>query len=413
MKRRVVITGLGVIASNGIGKEDFWKANITGKSGVTPISQFDTSQFRTKIAAEIKDFDPCNFFGEIESDKIDRCAQFAIACAQMAVKDSNLILEKEDPYRVGVSMGSGLGGMFFYEKQILTMQKYGHSKTHPASITRVMPNAPAGLVAIEMNCKGPNLTISTACASGTHAIGQAYELIKQNKAEVILAGGAEAPIVYYNFAGFDAMHVMSTNNENYREACCPFDRSRDGFVMGEGAGILVLEELEHALKRNAKIYAEVIGYSLTSGAKHMVMPIENGEDAAKTMHLALKEAKLKPSQVDYINAHGTATQSNDKAETLAIKKVFGAYAYKILVSSTKSMIGHTFGAAGAIEAIICCLAIESNIVPPTMNYKNSDPSCDLDYVPNKARQHKVDVALSNSFAFGGNNATLILRRLKL
>lgn len=412
MNRRVVITGLGVIASNGIGKDAFWKANIQGKTGFNLIRKFDTSQFRTKMAAEVLDFDLCDYFDEIESDKIDRCAQFAIACAQMAVKDSNLILEKEDSYRVGVSMGSGLGGMFFYEKQILTMQKYGHSKTHPASITRVMPNAPAGHVAIEMHCKGPNLTISTACASGTHAIGQAYEFIKQNKAEVILAGGTESPIVYYNFAGFDAMHVMSANNENYQEACCPFDRSRDGFVMGEGAGILILEELEHALKRNARIYAEVVGYSLTSGAKHMVMPIEDGEDAAETIFFALKEAKLKSSQVDYINAHGTATQANDKAETSAIKKVFGKYAYKIPVSSTKSMIGHTFGAAGAIEAIICCLSIENNIVPPTMNYKNSDPLCDLDYVPHEARQHKVDVAVSNSFAFGGNNTVLILRRVR-
>lgn len=404
VKRRVVITGLGVIAANGIGNEAFWRANIKGISGVGLITRFDTSQFRTKIAAEVKDFVPLEYMEDMTVNKVDRFTQFAIACTRITLKDSQLQLVQEDPYRVGVILGSGLGGMFFYERQILAMQEFGHSKTHPASISRVMPNAPSAHVSIEFRCKGPNLTISTACSSANHALGQAFEMIRQDKADIMLAGGTEAPIVFYNFAGFDALRVMST------EACRPFDRDRDGLVMGEGAAVLVLEELEHALRRKAKIYAELSGYGLTSGAEHMVIPDPEGEDAAQTMALALKDASLQPSDVDYINAHGTATQANDKAETKAIKNIFGKNAYKIPISSTKSMVGHTLGAAGAIEAVVCCLSIENNLIPPTINYRVPDPECNLDYVPNQARRHRVDVALSNAFAFGGNNASIIFKR---
>ncbi|HBR15435.1 MAG TPA: beta-ketoacyl-[acyl-carrier-protein] synthase II [Candidatus Omnitrophica bacterium] len=403
-KRRVVVTGLGVLAANGIGKTAFWEANINGKSAIGSIEKFDTSQFRTKIAAEIRDFDPLGYMEEMIANKVDRFTQFAIACTKMALEDSCLQLTQVDPYRAGVALGSGLGGMFFYEKQILTMQQYGHSKTHPASIPRVMPNAPSANVSIEFQCKGPNLTISTACSSSNHALGQALEIIRQDKADIMLAGGTEAPLVFYNFAGFDALRVMST------EACRPFDRDRDGLVMGEGAAVLVLEELEHAVQRKAKIYAELAGYGLTSSAGHMVMPDPEGEDAAQTMALALKDACLQPSDLDYINAHGTATQANDKAETKAIKKLFGKNAYNIPISSTKSMIGHTLGATGAIEAVVCCLSIVNNLIPPTINYHVPDPECDLDYVPNQAKRHRVDAALSNAFAFGGNNAAITFKR---
>lgn len=403
-QRRVVITGMGVIAANGIGKENFWDANCNGVSGVGPIKVFDASCFRTKIAACVNDFEPSKYMEEVTANKIDRSAQFAVACTKMALDDSCLAPVYKDPYRVGVFLGSGLGGMFFYEKQILAMQKFGHSKTHPASILRVMPNAPSAHVSIEFKCKGPNLTVSTACSSSNHALGQALEMIRQNKADVIFAGGTESPIVFYNFAGFDALGVMST------EACRPFDQGRDGLVMGEGAAVLVLEELEHALERQAKIYAEFAGYGLTSAAGHMVIPDPEGEDAARTMVLALQDASVQPQDVDYVNAHGTATQANDKAETKAIKKIFGRNAYKVPVSSTKSMVGHSLGASGAIEAVASCLAIENNMVPPTINYQTSDPECDLDYVPNQARRHQVDVVLSNAFAFGGNNASVVFKR---
>jgi len=411
-KRRVVITGLGVVAPNGIGKDEFWEANLKGISGADLITEFDTSGYYTKICAPVKGFNPSKFMSELTANKSERFVQFAVAGAKLALEDSKLDLSKEDLNRVGVCIGSGLGGMFFYEKQILKMQKEGPQRVHPTSVPRIMPNAPSGQISIELNLKGPNLTVSTACASGSHAIGQAYELILHNKAEIMFAGGTEAPLVPYTFAGFDALRVMSKRNASPKEASRPFDRERDGFVMGEGSGILILEELNHALKRKAHIYAEIIGYSLTSGAFHMIIPVEDGKDAAKTMQEALREAKVSIEEVDYINAHGTSTPANDKAETKAIKEVFGDYAYKIPISSTKSMIGHTIGASGAIEAIVCCLVIENNIIPPTINYKYPDPECDLDYVPNEARKKKVDIALSNSFGFGSNNACLVFRRYK-
>ncbi len=408
--RRIVVTGLGILAPNGIGKDAFWQANLAGKSGIKSLTRFDTSQFQTKIAGQIDNFNPTDFMDESIVQKEDRFTQFALAAAKMALQDSKINLQNENSYRLGVVLGSGLGGMFFYEKQILLMQQYGHSKTHPASITRIMPNAPSSQVAIGFQLKGPNLTISTACTSGNHAIGQAMSFIKQNQADIIFAGGTEAPLVFYNFAGFDAMRVMSRKNEDCQQACRPFDKNRDGFVMGEGSAILILEELEHALNRDAKIYAEILGYATTSGAGHMILPVASGEDAAWTMRLALENAGISADKVDYINAHGTATQANDKAETQAIKNVFTKRAYHIPVSATKSMTGHSLGAAGAIEAVACCLAIENNVVPPTINYETPDPECDLDYVPNQAREHHIDIALSNSFGFGNDNATLIFGR---
>jgi 3-oxoacyl-[acyl-carrier-protein] synthase II len=411
-RRRVVITGLGVVAPNGIGKVEFWEANVKGRSGVDFIKSFDTRDFQTKIGAEINGFDPLEYMSKLTIHKTDRFSQFAIACSKMAYEDSKLDLHQEDSHRMGVIIGSGLGGMFFYEKQILTMYEHGPKKVHPGSIPRIMANAPASQVAIELNLKGPNLTINTACASGSHAIGQAYELILHNKADIIFTGGTEAPFTPYTYAGFDALRVMSKGNDSPKEASRPFDKERDGFVMGEGAGILILEELAHALNRGAGVYAEIIGYSANSGAFHMVIPVKEGRDAAKAMAEALKEAKISAKDVDYINAHGTSTVANDKAETQAIKEVFGDYAYEIPISSTKSMIGHSIGASGAFGAIVCALTIESNLVPPTINYKCPDPECDLDYVPNEARRKKVDVALSNSFGFGSNNATLVFRRFR-
>ncbi len=411
-KNRVVVTGLGVVAPNGIGKDQFWQANVRGQSGVGPIKNFDPAQYKTQIAAEVKGFDPLQFMPQMVASKIDNFSQFAVASARMAEKDSEIKLKEEDPYRVGVVIGSCLGGMFFYEKQILRIYEDGPGKANPTSVPRIMPNAPAGTVSIELHLKGPSLTVATACASGNHAIGQAYNMIGEGRADVIFAGGTETPIVAYTFAGFDNLRVMSRKNDIPQEASRPFDAQRDGLVMGEGAGMVVLEELEHALKRNAPIYAELIGYGLNSGAGHLVMPVLGGEDAAQAMHLALVDAGIQPQDVDYINAHGTSTIANDRAETLAIKNIFKEYAYKIPISSTKSMIGHAIGAAGAIEAVVCSLVIKNNIIPPTINYQQPDPECDLDYVPNEARRQKVDVVLSNSFGFGSNNATLIFRRLK-
>lgn len=410
--RRVVVSGLGVLAPNGIGVKEFWQANVSGQSGIKRLTRFDTDQFQTKIAGQIDHFNPLDFMDQSLAQKEDRFTQFALAAATLALQDSQIKLDQQDPYRLGVVLGSGLGGMFFYEKQILLMQQYGQVKTHPASIPRIMPNAPASQMAITFQCKGPNLTISTACASGNHAIGQALTMIKHHQADIILAGGTEAPLVFYNFAGFDAMRVMSRHNEDYQYACRPFDKNRDGFVMGEGAAILVLEEREHALNRGAKIYAEILGYGASSGAGHMVLPVVNGEDAAWAMRLALENTGIRAEDIDYINAHGTSTQANDKAETQAIKSVFENRAYQVPISSTKSMIGHTLGAAGAIEAVVCCLAIENNIIPPTINYQQADPECDLDYVPGQARQQQVNCVLSNSFGFGNNNATLIFGRDK-
>jgi 3-oxoacyl-[acyl-carrier-protein] synthase II len=411
-KRRVMITGLGVVAPNGIGKQDFWRANIEGNSGVSLVEGFDASTLGSKISGQIKNFETGKFISPQVTNKTDRFTQLGIAASKLAIEDSKIDLNKVDKNRAGVSIGSGLGGIIFHEEQISTMYERGFKKAEPLGVPKVAPNAVAGYVSIIFGLTGPNIALSTACSSGAHGIGWAYDMIRLGRAEVMVAGGAEAPITPYTFAAFNALRVLSKRNDSPQEASRPFDKERDGFVMGEGSGILILEELSQAKKRNAQIYAEVIGYSVNSGAYHMVMPVSEGKDAAEAMAEALKEANIKPKEVNYINAHGTSTQANDKAETQAIKEVFQEYAYKIPISSTKSMIGHTIGASGAIEAIICALAIENNLIPPTINYRYPDPDCDLDYVPTQARKQKVDIALSNSFGFGSNNACLVIRRFR-
>ena len=413
-KRRVVITGIGVVSPIGIGKEEFWEANLKGKSGVKKIESFDTTGYSSKIGAEVLDFDPLKYMSKAVAKRADRYAQLGLAAAKMAVEDSKLNLEIENKYKIGVCVGTGLGGILFHEEQILEMIKGGPAAAHPLGVPKTSPNAVPGHIAIELGLKGINLAISTACASSTNAIGQAFDIIRLKRADVIITGGTEAPITPFTFAAYDSLKVLSAKrNDKPEEASRPFDMDRDGFVIGEGAGMLILEELEHAKKRGAHIYAEIIGYGATSGAYHMVMPDPSGEDAARVMRLAMEEAGIKPQDMDYINAHGTSTKVNDKIETQAIKTVFGDYANKVPISSTKSMIGHTIGAAGAIELIATILAMQNNIIPPTINYQTKDPECDLDYVPNKARKVvKLNIAMSNSFGFGSNNAAIIVKNIK-
>ncbi|RJR54614.1 MAG: beta-ketoacyl-[acyl-carrier-protein] synthase II [Desulfobacteraceae bacterium] len=410
MKNRVVITGLGVVAPNGIGKEKFWEANLEGRSGVDRLTAFDASRFQTQIAAEVKNFTPAAYMPEETARRVDRFVHFGLASAKMAIEDSGLDLDGLDKTRAGVIIGSGLGGILFHEEQILATIEKGAHRTNPQCVPRITPNAVSAHIAIQHGLLGPNMVVSTACASGNHAIGEAFHKIQAGKASVLLGGGAEAPITPYTFGAFYSLRVLTRTSRPPREASRPFDNERDGFVMGEGAAVLVMEELEHALGRGARIYAEIIGYGMTSGAYHMVMPKPGGEDGAMTMKLALQDAGIGIEEVDYINAHGTSTKANDLAETQAIKEVFGEYAKRIPVSSTKSMIGHTIGAAGAIEAVASCLAIEHRIIPPTINHEHPDPECDLDYVPNMPRPGKVDVVLSNSFGFGSVNGSIVLRR---
>lgn len=410
MKKRVVITGLGVVSPNGIGKERFWQSNLEGRSGVDFISAFDTSGFQTRIAAEVKGFDPSLYMPRGTARKVDRFAQLGLAAAGLALEDGGLDLNTADRERVGVIIGSGLGGMLFHEEQIEAGLKKGAHRVSPASVPRITPNAVSAHIAIQYGLLGPNMVVSTACASGNHAIGEAFKKIRYGEADIVLAGGAEASITPYTFGAFYTLRVLTRTSRPPIEASRPFDNERNGFVLGEGAAVLILEELEIALKRGAHIYSEIVGYGLTSGAHHIVMPEPNGADAARTMRLALGDSGLRPEEVDYLNAHGTSTRANDVAETRAIKEVFGVHAPRIPVSSTKSMIGHTIGAAAAIEAVACCLAIEHGVIPPTINYEHPDPECDLDYVPNVPRRAKVDVVLSNSFGFGNVNASIVLRR---
>ncbi|MFC1884978.1 beta-ketoacyl-ACP synthase II [Thermodesulfobacteriota bacterium] len=410
-KRRVVITGLGVVAPNGIGLSEFWKANKSGISGIENLSFFDTTNFQTKIAGEVKNLDPEDYMPKKTAKSVDRFVHLGLSSTKMAIDDSGLDLEKEDKERIGVIIGSGLGGALFHEEQMILCLKRGAHRANPAGVPRTTPNAVAAHIAIQYGLLGPNLVISTACASGNHAIGEAFKKIQYNEADIIITGGAEAPLTEFTFGAFYAMRVLSRANGDPSEVSKPFDNERDGFVMGEGAGILVLEELGRARKRNAHIYGEIVGYGMTSGAYHIALPQPDGKDAARAMALALSEADVKPQEIDYINAHGTATRANDMIETKAIKEVFGAQAYKLMISSTKSMTGHAIGAAGAIEAVVCCLALENQTVPPTINYKNPDPDCDLDYVPNHARKAELNHIISNSFGFGSVNATLLIKRV--
>jgi 3-oxoacyl-[acyl-carrier-protein] synthase II len=411
VRRRVVITGLGVMTSLGHDLEVFWGNLVAGKSGVSRIESFDPSDFPTRIAASIKDFDPEQYMDRKEARRMDRFAQFAIAAAKLALRDANLdVKEHTNPERVGVSVGSGIGGLATWEEQHKILLEKGPKRLSPFFIPMMIANMASGQISMATGAKGPNSTAVTACATGTHSIGDSFKMIQRGDADVMICGGAEAAITPIGMGGFCAMRAMSTRNEEPEKASRPFDLERDGFVMGEGAGILILEELEHARKRGAKIYAEVIGYGMSGDAYHMTDPDPDG--ARRCMVRAMNDAGIRPEDVDYINAHGTSTPVGDKSETNAIKSAFGDHAYKLMVSSTKSMTGHLLGAAGGVEAVICGLTIRHGIVAPTINLEHPDPECDLDYVPNVARQADVRVAMSNSFGFGGHNATIVMRRFE-
>lgn len=409
-KRRVVITGVGVISPIGTGKEEFFNSLKEGKSGIDVLSRFDTTNYNCKIAGEVKDFEPAKYIEKKEARRMDRFAQFAVSSAKMAIEDSKLNIDEIDSYRFGVCLGAGVGGVDTLESQHDVLREKGANRISPFFVPMFITNMAAGNIAIAYNAKGPNTTIVTACASSTNAIGEAFKIIKHGYADIMIAGGTEAPIYPLTFAGFCAMKAMSTRNDDPKGASRPFDKDRNGFVMGEGSGALILEDLEHALKRNAEIYAEVVGYGVTCDAHHITAPAPNGDGAYRSMTNAMLEAEITPKDIDYINAHGTSTDLNDKYETMAIKTLMKDEAYNVHISSTKSMTGHLLGAAGAIEIIACLLPINEGIIPPTINYTTPDEECDLNYVPNKAIKKDVKYALSNSLGFGGHNASLMLKK---
>lgn len=411
-KKRIAITGLGVISPIGIGKEAFWQGLLEGRSGVGRISRFDPEPYTSQIAAEVKDFRPELFFDKKDIRRMDRYTQFGMAASQMALEDAGLKLENEDPYRIGVVMGSGIGGIETLEEQMRILFTKGPGRVSPFLIPMMINNIAAGQIAISLGPKGPNFTVVTACASGAHALGEALRILRSGDADVLLAGGAEAPLTQIAFAGFCSMRAMSTRNQEPEKASRPFDRERDGFVIGEGAAMLVLETMEHAIKRGARLYGELCGYGCTADGYHITAPDPNGEGARRAMELALQDAGAGSDQVGYICAHGTSTDLNDRIETLAIKKVLGERAHQVPVSSIKSMIGHLMGASGAVGAAATALAVSRNLVPPTINYCNPDPDCDLDYVPNQAREAQVELALVNSFGFGGHNAVLAIKKFR-
>jgi 3-oxoacyl-[acyl-carrier-protein] synthase II len=412
MTRRVVVTGLGALTPVGNSVEEYWGAITQGKSGIGPITRFDTTGYPTRIAGEVKGFDPLRWIEKKEARRLDPYLQYAIACAAMAVEDSGLDVEKVDRNRFGVLVGSGIGGITTLLDSHRTILDRGPDRVSPFFIPMLVINMASGLISMRYGARGPNSAVATACATGNHAIGDAFKIIQRGGADVMIAGGAEAIIIPLCIAGFCQMKAMSTRNDEPERASRPFDAERDGFVCGEGGGILVLESLEHAVGRNARIYAEVVGYGMTADAHHMTAPDPEGDGAARAMAAALQDGGLGAGEVGYINAHGTSTPYNDKFETMAIKRVFGEHAYKLAVSSTKSMVGHLLGAAGGVEAIATILALCHGLLPPTINYEHPDPDCDLDYVPNQARKQEVEVALSNAFGFGGTNATIALRRFR-
>lgn len=408
---RVVITGMGVVTALGQDLETFWGNLTSGKSGISLIENFDVSEYPTRIAAEVKDFNIEDYVDRKDSRRMDRFVQFAVAGAVNALKDANLnVKEDTDPERVGVSVGSGIGGLNTWEEQHRILLEKGPKRVSPFFIPMMIANMASGQVSMITGAKGPNSTAVTACATGTHSIGDSFKMIQRGDADVMICGGAEATITPIGVAGFCALRAMSTRNEEPHLASRPFDTDRDGFVMGEGAGVMILESLEHAQKRGARIYAEVMGYGMSGDAYHMTDPDPDG--AARCMVKAIKDAGISPESISYINAHGTSTSVGDRSETTAIKKALGEHAYKVAVSSTKSMTGHLLGAAGGVEAVICGLTISNSLIAPTINLVNQDPECDLDYVPNTAREAKVDIAMSNSFGFGGHNATIILKRFE-
>jgi 3-oxoacyl-[acyl-carrier-protein] synthase II len=411
MKKRVVVTGCGVISALGFDTETFWKSIQEGKSGISMVERFDTKDLPTKIGAEIKNFEPGEYMDKKEARRMDRYNQFAMAATKLAIANAKLDVGSVDPYRFGVVVGSGIGGIETLENQQTTLLEKGVGRVSPFFIPMMIPNMASGRIAMQYKAKGYNECVVTACATSTNALGDAFKVIQRGDADIMITGGAEASITPLSFAGFCNMKAMSTN-EDPNSASRPFDAQRDGFVMGEGAGILILEELEHAKARGANILAEIAGYGCTNDAYHITSPAPEGEGSARCMNNALKDAEVSPEQVDYINAHGTSTDYNDRFETMAIKRVFGDRAKKVAISSTKSMTGHLLGAAGSIEAIITIHAMRDSVIPPTINYNTPDPECDLDYVPNVSRNQEVNVAISNSFGFGGSNACVVFKKYK-
>jgi 3-oxoacyl-[acyl-carrier-protein] synthase II len=409
-KRRVVVTGVGLVTALGTGTEETWKGLCEGRSGIANITRFDTTQFPTRIAAEVKDFEPLKWFDKKDLKKMDYFIYYAVAAADFAMKQSELAITPELAERAGVFIGSGIGGFTVIEREHQALLEGGPRKISPFFIPSSIINLAAGQVSIRFGAKGPNSAPCTACSSGAHAVGDAFRVISRGDADVMICGGSEAAITPMGVGGFSAMRALSTRNEEPSRASRPFDKDRDGFVVGEGAGILVLEELGFAKKRGATIIAELVGYGMSGDAFHITLPPDDGSGAHRVMLNAIVDAGIKPEQVDYINAHGTSTPPNDRVETVAIKRLFGDYAYKLAVSSTKSMIGHLLGAAGAVEAGIASLAVERGVLPPTINYDTPDPDCDLDYVPNKMRRANLRYALSNSFGFGGTNAALLFKK---
>ncbi|OPY72564.1 MAG: 3-oxoacyl-(acyl-carrier-protein) synthase 2 [Syntrophorhabdus sp. PtaU1.Bin050] len=412
MKRRVVVTGIGLVTPCGVGVDNVWKNILNGQSGIGPLTRFDTTRFDTKFAGEIKAFNPEDYVPPKEVKKMDLFIQYALGAAHEAVGDAALDMASEDPERIGVVVGTGLGGLPTIERYHSVLLERGPGRITPFFIPMLIANEAPGHIAIEHGFKGPNLCIVTACATGAHSIGEAFRIIQYGDADVMAAGGSEANLTPLTVGGFNAMKALSTRNDAPEKASRPFERDRDGFVVAEGSGILIMEELEHAQKRGARIYAELVGYGYNGDAYHITAPCPDGDGFIRCIKMALRDAGIAPDRVDYINAHGTSTKLNDYTETLAIKEVFKEKAYAIPVSSTKSMTGHLLGAAGAVEAIFTVLSIRDRMCPPTINYENPDPECDLDYVPNTARSHNINVAMSNAFGFGGTNSTLIFRRFE-
>jgi 3-oxoacyl-[acyl-carrier-protein] synthase II len=409
LKRRVVVTGMGLVIPTGIGVKTAWKNICQGHSGIGPLTRFDAYGFETKIAGEVKGFDPEIYIEKKEIKKMDLFIQYSLAATQEAVEDAQLKITPENCEQIGVIVGTGLGGLPTIERYHKVLLEKGPGRITPFFIPMLIANLASGQIAIQFGAKGPNTCVVTACATGAHCIGDAFRVILYGDAEVMIAGGTEANITPLTIGGFNAMKALSTRNDEPEKACRPFEKNRDGFVVAEGAGIVILEELGFALKRNAKIYGELVGFGYTGDAYHITAPPPDGDGAARCMRMAIKDAGLRPEDIDYINAHGTSTPLNDLTETLAIKTVFGEHAKKVPISATKSMTGHLLGAAGSTEAIFTLLAIRDGIIPPTINYEKPDPECDLDYVPNFAREKSLNVVMSNAFGFGGTNATLVFK----
>jgi len=410
VKRRVVITGIGLVTPVGNDKETTWESLVAGRSGVAPITRFDASQQRTRIAAEVKDFPAEKYVSPKERKHLELLVQYGIAAAEMALDDAALTIADHEAHRAGVITGVGMGGLPTIERYHEILLKKGPRRISPFFIPMVIPNMVSGHISMRANTKGPNLALSTACAAGTHAVGEAFHKIAYGGADIMITGGAESVICPIVVGGFAAAKALSTSNDTPETASRPFDRDRNGFIISEGAGMLILESLDHARDRGAEIYAEIVGYGLTSDAYHITAPPADGEGAARCMAMALNDGGLNPEDVDYINAHGTSTPLNDRCETAAVKTVFGDHARRLQISSTKSMIGHMLGGAGGVEAAFTALTIHSGVIPPTINYENPDPDCDLDYVPNSARESTVRAAISNTFGFGGTNAVVAMKR---